>query len=51
MSDGSPHHPALRSYDPDATSGRGLLLVEALSEAWGVRYREFGKGVRARVIS
>ncbi|KUO20211.1 hypothetical protein AQJ91_15635 [Streptomyces dysideae] len=51
VSDGSPHHPATRPYDPDATSGRGLLLVEALSEDWGVGYREFGKGVWARVLS
>ncbi|MEU6144303.1 ATP-binding protein [Streptomyces sp. NPDC047081] len=49
--DGSPHHPVLNGYDPAATSGRGLLLVDALCEEWGVRAREFGKSVWARVIS
>jgi serine/threonine-protein kinase RsbW len=39
------------SYDPDSISGRGLLLVEALCDAWGVREREFGKSVWARVVS
>jgi len=41
----------VNSFDPDATSGRGLLLVEALCDDWGVRDREFGKSVWARVIS
>jgi serine/threonine-protein kinase RsbW len=49
--DGSPHHPVLNGYDPDATSGRGLLLVDALCEEWGVRKREFGKSVWARAVS
>ncbi|MCI3276619.1 ATP-binding protein [Streptomyces cylindrosporus] len=49
--DGSPRHPVLRGYAPDATSGRGLLLVAALCEEWGVREREFGKSVWARVVS
>ncbi|MFJ6054240.1 ATP-binding protein [Streptomyces sp. NPDC092307] len=29
----------------DATSGRGLLLVASLSDAWGVRERNPGKAV------
>ncbi|MFF4348729.1 ATP-binding protein [Streptomyces sp. NPDC001530] len=51
VSDGSPHHPVVKSFDPDATSGRGLLLVEALSDAWEVRDRAFGKTLWARVLS
>jgi anti-sigma regulatory factor (Ser/Thr protein kinase) len=51
VSDASPHHPVVKSFDPDATSGRGLLLVEALSDAWEVRDREFGKTLWARVLS
>jgi anti-sigma regulatory factor (Ser/Thr protein kinase) len=51
VSDGSRHRPAPKPYDPDATSGRGLLLVEALSDAWEVRDREFGKTVWARVLT
>jgi len=50
VGDGSPHLPVLKSYDPDATSGRGLLLVEALADTWEVRHREFGKAVWARVL-
>ncbi|MFI1889086.1 ATP-binding protein [Streptomyces jumonjinensis] len=32
---------------PDAESGRGLFLVDALSSAWGTRPREIGKTVWA----
>lgn len=35
----------LRSVDPGATSGRGLLLVEALAERWGVDVHGVGKAV------
>ncbi|MEU2719295.1 ATP-binding protein [Streptomyces smyrnaeus] len=31
--------PELRKPGPEETSGRGLLLVDALSQAWGVRPR------------
>ncbi|MFD4621566.1 ATP-binding protein [Streptomyces sp. NPDC058475] len=51
VSDASPHHPVVKSFDPDATSGRGLLLVEALSDVWEVRSREFGKTLWVRVLS
>ncbi|MEV5874187.1 ATP-binding protein [Streptomyces sp. NPDC052101] len=30
------HHPEPALPDPDADSGRGLLLVEALADKWGV---------------
>jgi anti-sigma regulatory factor (Ser/Thr protein kinase) len=33
--DQSPRAPELRPPEPDAENGRGLLLVEALSERWG----------------
>ncbi|MET7382947.1 ATP-binding protein [Streptomyces sp. NPDC005526] len=36
VNDGSPLRPALRCAGPDDENGRGLLLVESLSEAWGV---------------
>ncbi|MEU3250093.1 ATP-binding protein [Streptomyces sp. NPDC006997] len=48
--DPSPHHPVRRDYDPQATSGRGLLLVESLADAWEVRDREQGKAVWVRVV-
>lgn len=34
--DNNPLPPVARAADEDATSGRGLALVEALSRAWGV---------------
>ncbi|MEV0257642.1 ATP-binding protein [Streptomyces sp. NPDC050732] len=34
---------------PDAESGRGLLLVEALASAWGVTERAVGKTVWAEL--
>jgi hypothetical protein len=40
----SPCQPA-----PDDESGRGLLLVDALSHSWGVKPRQVGKTVWARV--
>lgn len=35
--------------DPDATGGRGLVIVEALADRWGVRPRSPGKTVWAHV--
>ncbi|MBQ0986048.1 ATP-binding protein [Streptomyces sp. F63] len=37
--------PEQQKPGPDDTSGRGLLIVDALSESWGVRPREVGKTV------
>jgi anti-sigma regulatory factor (Ser/Thr protein kinase) len=34
--DTSPRHPVVRAYDPDRESGRGMELVEALADTWGV---------------
>jgi hypothetical protein len=46
--DGSNHRPARAvPDDPDADHGRGLLLVETLSENWGVQTRGSGKIVWA----
>lgn len=48
--DALPRHPTLRATDTgkaaeSATSGRGLLLVHALADAWGVRAAGMGKAV------
>ncbi|MYZ34028.1 ATP-binding protein [Streptomyces sp. SID4917] len=37
--DGSPDRPWPRPADPEATDGRGLLLVDALADEWGVADR------------
>lgn len=39
--------PTLRRRDPDAGSGRGLPLIEALATDWGVEARSAGKTVWA----
>lgn len=40
-----PHHPRLRAPGDQVTSGRGLLLVQALADAWGVHPEGTGKVV------
>lgn len=47
---GSPRSPVVKSCDPESTSGRGLLLVEALADSWEVPRREFGKSIWARAV-
>lgn len=37
--DHDPRVPTLRDADPLSTSGRGLALIEAVSESWGIRPR------------
>ena len=37
--------PVPKAYGPDASTGRGLRLVEALSDSWGVREAPGGKSV------
>nr|WP_202502183.1 ATP-binding protein [Streptomyces sp. SID5785] len=41
--DRDPRLPAVRDADPLATCGRGLAMVAALSESWGVRPQD-GRG-------
>ncbi|MFF3755339.1 ATP-binding protein [Streptomyces sp. NPDC002018] len=40
--DSSPCRPVLRGLDPDALDGRGLILVAALADEWGVGVRDDG---------
>lgn len=49
VTDSSPALPQHRHYGPDATTGRGIALVEALSTAWGVESSPTGKTVWCRV--
>ncbi|MDP9071818.1 MAG: PAS domain S-box protein [Actinomycetota bacterium] len=43
VADSSPVRPGLRNYDEEATTGRGLELVDLLASAWGVDPRRDGK--------
>jgi anti-sigma regulatory factor (Ser/Thr protein kinase) len=43
--DSSPDAPVLRSAGEDDESGRGLLLVDAVTDAWGYRVTADGKVV------
>lgn len=42
--DASPQPPALMDVPDEAEHGRGLMLVEAVSEQWGWYFREDGDG-------
>ena len=45
MSDGGEGRPRLLSPSPRELSGRGLRIVEAMSDAWGVQPTSTGKTV------
>jgi hypothetical protein len=49
VTDASPRLPRARHYAPDATTGRGMGLVDALSVSWGTALGPAGKTVWARV--
>jgi PAS domain S-box-containing protein len=51
VTDGSPHAPSPRSYGPSAGTGRGLLLLEEMVDAWGVEFAEHGKTVWFTIAS
>jgi hypothetical protein len=47
--DHSPYLPELLAPDPHRIGGRGMLLVDAVSQAWGSRPTPSGKVVWARL--
>ncbi len=51
VTDDHPGRPVLRAKETNETSGRGLVLVDQMAEAWGVEPRDDGPGkvVWARV--
>jgi anti-sigma regulatory factor (Ser/Thr protein kinase) len=49
VADAHSDHPAVRHAGPLSPAGRGLVVVGALSDAWGVRAHPAGKVVWARV--
>ena len=49
VEDQSTDRPAVRRYDSDAVTGRGLALVEQLASSWGVDTTPTGKVVWCEV--
>jgi anti-sigma regulatory factor (Ser/Thr protein kinase) len=49
VEDESTDQPAVRRYDSDAVTGRGLALVEQLTSSWGVETTPSGKVVWCEV--
>ncbi|EXU61918.1 regulatory protein [Streptomyces sp. PRh5] len=49
VSDPREGDPAVADPTPDDEAGRGLAIVDALADAWGVRERIVGKTVWARI--
>ncbi|MGQ0678320.1 MAG: ATP-binding protein [Actinomycetota bacterium] len=45
VKDRSPMFPSVRQYSEDATTGRGMVIVQALASAWGTRSEGDGKVV------
>jgi DNA-binding NarL/FixJ family response regulator len=43
--DSSPDPPVRKTVRPDGTTGRGLLMLDALSSAWGIAFAPGGKSV------
>jgi anti-sigma regulatory factor (Ser/Thr protein kinase) len=51
VTDDSPYRPRSRSHsDPEATTGRGLMLVGLLSSDWGVEPHGHGKSVWCELL-
>jgi PAS domain S-box-containing protein len=51
VGDGSPHAPTRRGYGPNAGTGRGLMLLEAMVDEWGVVAEGPGKTVWFQLAS
>ncbi|WP_256104225.1 ATP-binding protein [Streptomyces sp. ODS05-4] len=49
--DRSRHTPEVRIVGPDSVGGRGLLLVDALSDRWGTDLLPWGKRVWAEITA
>ncbi len=45
VTDGSPSFPTKRTYDPTQPTGRGLAIVDAMADRWGVATEPSGKTV------
>ena len=49
VTDGSEAQPVRRNYATDASTGRGIKLVEALASSWGVERSASGKAVWCQI--
>ncbi|MCQ8193422.1 ATP-binding protein, partial [Streptomyces rugosispiralis] len=49
VTDKCPQPPTAQAPCCDDESGRGLVLVEAMSDRWGTQYRTWGKTVWAEL--
>jgi hypothetical protein len=49
--DAGPGNPVVEKADETDVSGRGLFLVEAVSDEWGVRYGAGGEKTVWAIIS
>lgn len=49
VADDHPGGPVLRPPSRKAVSGRGMLVVDALADSWGVRRRPIGKSIWIRI--
>lgn len=49
VADGSPHAPKATRANGDSLSGRGLVLIDALSHRWGYQWTRSGKAVWAEL--
>lgn len=49
VADRSPRSPVTKSHSREATTGRGLSLVGALSDDWGVQHHQGGKAIWALI--
>lgn len=45
ISDDDPHAPQPRMADPEDENGRGLMLVDSMTDAWGTRLTGSGKTI------
>jgi anti-sigma regulatory factor (Ser/Thr protein kinase) len=50
VADTSPRLPVKRMHSAEATTGRGMTLIEALGQAWGIEERSAGKAVWCELI-
>ena len=51
VADGSPRLPVQRGYSSQATTGRGISVVETIAQSWGYETRADGKTVWCVIVA